>query len=78
MGVCSIMHCVTRLPAPLPAPLPSPPLLACPQVTAVGMRTEWGRVLASITEEDDEMTPRQVGGEGEGGGGGGLRGLGVH
>ncbi|CAI5457928.1 unnamed protein product [Closterium sp. Yama58-4] len=29
-------------------------------VTAVGMRTEWGKVLATITEDSDEPTPLQV------------------
>ncbi len=29
------------------------------QVTAVGMRTEWGRLMANISEENDEETPLQ-------------------
>ncbi|XP_024518924.1 putative calcium-transporting ATPase 11, plasma membrane-type [Selaginella moellendorffii] len=29
-------------------------------VTAVGMRTEWGRVMATLSEDNDEETPLQV------------------
>lgn len=30
------------------------------QVTAVGMATEWGRLMATISEDNDEETPLQV------------------
>ncbi|KAJ7513628.1 hypothetical protein O6H91_23G007700 [Diphasiastrum complanatum] len=29
-------------------------------VTAVGMHTEWGRVMATLSEDNDEETPLQV------------------
>lgn len=31
------------------------------QVTAVGMSTEWGKLMATISEDNDEETPLQVG-----------------
>lgn len=31
------------------------------QVTAVGMATEWGKLMATISEDNDELTPLQVG-----------------
>lgn len=31
------------------------------QVTAVGMATEWGKLMATISEDNDEETPLQVG-----------------
>lgn len=30
------------------------------QVTAVGMATEWGKLMATISEDNDELTPLQV------------------
>ena len=30
------------------------------QVTAVGMSTEWGKLMATISEDNDEETPLQV------------------
>jgi len=31
-----------------------------PQVTAVGINTEWGLLMASISEDNGEETPLQV------------------
>lgn len=36
------------------------PLLICFQVTTVGTNTEWGMLMASISEDTGEETPLQV------------------
>lgn len=51
LGACLVLHYLLQS---------FVPFLNCIQVTSVGINTEWGLLLASISEDNGEETPLQV------------------